>query len=125
MEPGRRERTPKHIHLIVEMYVKHAYDPDLTLQLKEHILGMFENITPVNSFPPNLQFFRYEHVERFNRLDEVGEFSVEFLLVVIELIAIQEKTNYPNGSLTQSLYRDFGIKDRFSVIQKAVLQRLR
>jgi len=49
----------------------------------------------------------------------VGEFTIEFLLVVTELIGIQEKTNYPEGSLTESLYRDFGVADRFSVIQKA------
>lgn len=37
-EPKKRERTPAHVHLIVEMYVKHAYNPSLTLKLKEHIL---------------------------------------------------------------------------------------
>jgi hypothetical protein len=39
--------------------------------------------------------------------------------VVIELIAIQEKTNYPSGTLTEELYKDLFVKDRFSVIQKA------
>ncbi len=124
-EPNKRERTPAHIHLIVEMYVKHAHNPSLTLKLKEHILTMLNQIKPVNSFPPNLQFFNQEHVEPFKELDKVGEFTVEFLLVVSELMAIQEKTNYPEGSLTESLYKDFGVKDRFSVIQKAVLKRLR
>jgi len=124
-ELKKRERTPAHVHLIVEMYVKHAYNPSLTLKLKEHILTMLNQIKPVNSFPPTLQFFRPEHVEPFKDLDRVGEFTVEFLLVVTELMAIQEKTNYPGGSLTESLYRDFGNKDRFSVIQKAVLKRLR
>jgi hypothetical protein len=52
-------------------------------------------------------------------LESMGEFTVELLLVVTELIGIQEKTNYPEGSLTESLYRDFGVADRFSVIQKA------
>jgi len=42
-----------------------------------------------------------------------------------ELTVIQERTNYPEGSLTENLYKDFGVKDRFSVIQKAVLKRLR
>ncbi len=107
------------------MYVKHAHNPSLTLKLKEHILTMLHKIRPVNSFPPALQFFRPEHIEPFKELDLVGEFTVEFLLVVTELLAIQEKTNYPEGSLTESLYKDFGIKDRFSVIQKAVLKRLR
>ncbi|MEJ5252028.1 MAG: hypothetical protein HPY54_13140 [Chthonomonadetes bacterium] len=119
-ESGKRERTPKHVHLIVEMYVKHAFNPELTMKLRDHILTMLDNIHPVNTFPPQLQYFRPEHIEDFRELDHVGEFTVEFLLVVSELIGIQEKTNYPKGSLTQSLYADFGVKDRFSVIQKAV-----
>jgi len=86
---------------------------------------MLSQIKPVSSFPPSLQFFKPEHTESFRDLDRVGEFSVEFMLVVTELMAIQEKTNYPEGSLTESLYKNFGIKDRFSVIQKAVLKRLR
>jgi len=124
-EPNKRERTLAHVHLIVEMYIKYAYNPSLTLKLKEHILTMLGQIKPINSFPPVLQFFKPEHIEQFKDLDKVGEFTVEFLLVVTELIAIQEKTNYPEGSLTESLYKDFGIKDRFQVIQKAVLKRLR
>jgi len=111
--------------MIVEMYVKHAHNPSLTLKLKEHILTMLHEVKPINSFPPTLQFFKTEHIELFKDLDKVGEFTVEFLLVVNELMAIQEKTNYPEGSLTESLYKDFGVKDRFSVIQKAVLKRLR
>ncbi|MGQ9778188.1 MAG: hypothetical protein ACUVQ9_13425 [Thermodesulfobacteriota bacterium] len=55
----------------------------------------------------------------------LGEFTIEFLLVVTELMAIQERTNYPEGSLTEILYRNFGFKDRFSVIQKAILKRLK
>ena len=125
MKPGKRERTPAHVYLIVEMYVKHAYNPTLTLKLRDHILEMFKHIKPIDYFPPKLQFFKPEHVEPFKNLDRVGEFSVEFMLVVTELMAIQEKTNYPEGSLTESLYRDFGVKDRFQVIQKAVLRRLR
>lgn len=107
------------------MYVKHAHNPSLTLKLRDHILTMMSQIKPANSFPPSLQFFKPEHIESFKALDEVGEFTVEFMLVVTELLAIQEKTNYPDGSLTESLYKDFGVKDRFSVIQKAVLKRLR
>ncbi|MEO0080018.1 MAG: hypothetical protein ABIK44_05020 [candidate division WOR-3 bacterium] len=122
-EPGKRERTPAHVHIIVEMYVKFAHNPGLTLKLRDHIVQMIGQVQPTNLFPPRLQFFRPEHVVPFRELDEVGEFSVEFLLVVTELLAIQEKTNYPTGSLTESLYKDFAVRDRFSVIQKAVLKR--
>jgi len=60
---------------------------------------MLSQIRPVNSFPPTLQFFKPEHVEPFKELDKVGEFTVEFLLIAIELVAIQEKTNYPTGTV--------------------------
>jgi len=55
-------------------------------------------------FPPSLQFFKPEHCKPFIGLDNIGEFSIEFLLVAIELVAIQEKTNYPNGTVTENLY---------------------
>jgi len=119
-EPNKRERTPAHIHLIVEMYVKQAYNQSLTLKLRDHILTILSQIKPITTFPPTLQFLKPEHVEQFKELDKVGEFTVEFLLAAIELVAIQEKTNYPTGTLTESLYESFGVKDRFQVIQKAV-----
>lgn len=124
-EPGKNVRTPKHIHLIVEMYVKHAYHPELTMKLRDHLLSLFEELKPINYYPPKLQKFKIEDVEPFKKLDEVGEFTVEFMLVTTELIMIQEKTNYPQGSLTRQLYEDFGVKDRFSVINAATLKRIR
>jgi hypothetical protein len=119
---GKRERTPKHIHLIVEMYVKYAFDPDLTMKLRNHTLAVFEKIKPIDYYPPQLQVFRPGDDTPFKKLDKVGEFSTEFLIVASELIMIQEKTNYPKGSLTQSLYKSFGEKDRFSVIQAAAFR---
>lgn len=123
-EQNKRERTPAHVHLIVEMYVKYAYNPSLTLKLKEHILTMLSQIKPINSFPPTLQFFKQEHIEQFKDLDKVGEFTIEFLLVVTELMAIQEKTNYPEGSLTESLYKDFGVKECFSSNPKSSVKEV-
>ncbi|HLI48557.1 MAG TPA: hypothetical protein VKV18_07735 [Chthonomonas sp.] len=105
-EPDKRERTPRHVHIIVETYVKHAYNPSLTMQLRDYILDMLGQIKPINSFPPVLQHFKLKDAERFKELDNVGEFSVEFLLVITELIGIQEKTNDPHGSLTENLYKD-------------------
>lgn len=121
-EPGKRKRTPTHVHLIVEMYVKHAFNSKLTLELKKHLLELFDKIQPIDYYPPRLQIFKPEHVKPFIELDKVGEFSVEFMLVATELIMIQETTNYPQGSLTQNLYANFGVKDRFSVIQSAVFR---
>lgn len=119
---SQRRRTPRHIHLVVELYVKKAFDKVLTHKLRDHLLWIFDQIQPIHSFPPSLQVFQSQHITPFKALDQVGEFSVEFLLVVSELIFIQEKTNYPQGSLTRRLYEAFGQKDRFSVIHMAVFQ---
>ncbi|MEM2918753.1 MAG: hypothetical protein QXY62_04565 [Candidatus Altiarchaeota archaeon] len=121
-EPNKRFRTPKHVHLIVELYVKQAFNSRLTFKLRDHLLRIFDLIKPIEYYPPKLQVYRSEHAEEFKELDKVGEFTVEFLLVVTELIMIQEKTNYPAGSLTQRLYYNFGRKDRFSVISSAVFR---
>ncbi len=118
-----RPRTPRHIHLIVELYVKEAYDKALTHQLRDHLLWVYDQVQPIQTFPPALQVFQPHHAQPFKKLDQVGEFSVEFLLVVSELIFIQEKTNYPQGSLTRRLYEAFGQLDRFTVINIALLGR--
>lgn len=122
VEPGGRLRTPQHVHLIVELYVKQAHDATTTLALRDHLLGVYGQIAPVTAFPPSLQVFRPVHAEPFKELDAVGEFSVEFLLVVSELIFIQEKTNYPDGSMTERLYHAFGVEDRFKVISRATFR---
>jgi len=79
----------------------------------------------VDSFLPTLQFFKLEHIETFKDPGKVGgEFTTEFMLVVTEIMAIRETGQLPRGSLTESLYRDFVVKDRFQLIQKAVLKKL-
>jgi len=109
-EPGGRPRTPKHIHPIVAMYVKHAHDSGLTIQLRDHMLEVFDKIPPATQFPPSLQVFRPSDAIPFASLDAVGEFSVEFLLVVTELIFIQEKTNYPQVRLHRSYKQTSGLR---------------
>ena len=47
-EPDKRERTPAYVHLIVEMYVKHAYNLLLTLKLRDYILEMLSHIKPIH-----------------------------------------------------------------------------
>ena len=119
-QPGKRLRTPSHVHLIVELYVKDAHDSSLTRQLVFYMLGVFQQVQPINYYPPRFQVFNPKNAIPYNSLNAVGEFSVEFLLAVSELIFIQEKTNYPHGSLTQHLYHNFGRTDRFSVISQAI-----
>lgn len=122
-EPKKRVRTPAHAHLIVDMLLKLEHDAALTLELRNYVLNLFHALEPIDYFPPTLQVFDYKHVSKFKTLDAFGMWDVELLLVLTELLLIQEKTNYPKGSLTVSLYKSIG-GDAFTVIQQAVRGRL-
>lgn len=107
------------------MHVKYAYNSSLTLKLRAYIFKILSQVKPVTSFSPALQFFKPEHTASFKDLDRVGEFTVEFLLVVTELLAIQERINYPEVFLTKRLYRDFGVKDRFFCNSKSGIEEVK
>jgi hypothetical protein len=107
-EPGKKLRTPRHIHLIIDLYMKMVGDKRLTMQLVDHLIqDIILKVQPSTTNPPILQVFSPDHVRQFQALDAYGEYPVEFLLVVGELIIIQEKTNYPYGTMTLNLFRSF------------------
>jgi hypothetical protein len=119
-EPNQRVRTPKHIHLIIDLYMKLSKNEELTMKLVDHIINIILKVKPATAFPPNLQLFKQEQAEQFGELDRYGEYSVEFILVVAELIMIQEKTNYPDGTLNLKLFQKFRNKESiFSVVSSA------
>lgn len=123
-EPNRRIRTPQHIHLIVDLYQKRGAEPNLTNALVEHIINqIIRRIEPSETYPPVLQVFDSSQIGRFEGLYGVSEYSPEFLLVLIELIMIQEKTNYPEGVLNLQLFESFlNSDDIFGVVAKATFR---
>jgi hypothetical protein len=123
-EPGKRVRTPKHIHIVVDLYMKFSKNERLTLKLVDHLIEMIKKIKPVKKYPPKLQLFKKADISRFKELNKYGEYSVEFILVVAELIMIQEKTNYPRGTMNLKLFETFRNRgDIFSVISAATFRR--
>ena len=123
-QPGLRVRTPKHIHLIVDLFQKRIAEPRLTNALANHIIErIIKRVPAATSYPPSLRVFRPSQISRFEGLYGIGEYSPEFLLVVIELIMIQEKTNYPNGTLNLKLFQAFRDgRDIFSVVSAATFR---
>jgi len=123
-EPSKRIRTPKHIHLIIDLYMKRTGDNSLTMQLVDHIIhNIILTVKSSSSSPPCLQVFKPIHARQFVALDQYGEYSVEFLLVTTELIMIQEKTNYPQGVMNLNLFQLFRRgADIFSVVNVATFR---
>ena len=123
-EPSKRMRTPKHIHLVVDLFAKRTGNFALTNALLDHIIqNIILKISPADSFPPALQIFIPSAVNRFQPLSEYGEYSIEFLLVITELIMIQEKTNYPTGRINLELFQKFrGGADIFTIVSAATFR---
>ncbi|NJK78938.1 MAG: hypothetical protein HC876_19100 [Chloroflexaceae bacterium] len=123
-ELGKRLRTPQHIHFIIDLYMKKVGNKALTLALVDHIIEqIIVAVQPATIHPPRLQLFTSDQIVQFQNLDNYGEYSIEFLLVVIELIMIQEKTNYPTGTMNLHLFQRFRREDSiFSVVQAATFR---
>lgn len=122
-EPGKFIRTPKHIHLIIDLYLKKTGNRELTLKLVSRFLEMLGKHKPSESFPPKFQSFDKNNIKEFEELNKYGEYSVEFLAAIFDLIMVQEKTNYPNGIINKKLFEAFlAEKDIFSVVSAATFR---
>ena len=120
-EPNKRVRTPKHIHIIIDLYMKLSRNKELTLKLVDYLIDMMKRLKPETNFPPSLQVYNKQDLDRFKELNQYGQYSVEFIQVVTELIMIQEKTNYPTGTMNIKVFESFRNKhnDIFSVVSAA------
>ncbi len=58
------------------------------------------------SFPLALVQFSQDQVDSFRQmgLDNVGQYDLELLFVLFELVQFQEETNYPGGWVPTELY---------------------
>ena len=123
-EPNKRVRTPKHIHLIIDLYIKLSRNEELTLKLVDYLIDIMKKLKPENKYPPSLQVYNRKDIDKFKELDKYGEYSVEFILVVTELIMIQEKTNYPNGTMNIKVFERFRNKhdNIFAVVSAATFR---
>lgn len=124
-EPDKRVRTPKHIHIIIDLYMKLGRNEELTLKLVDYLIAMMKKLKPETKFPPSLQVYNKKDISKFEELNNYGQYSVEFILIVTELIMIQEKTNYPNGTMNVKVFEKFRNKynDIFSVVSAATFTR--
>jgi hypothetical protein len=120
-EPGKTLRTPKHVHLTVDLLQKRTGNAELTKQLLDHILkNVIPLLKPATSFPPKIQVFTLEHLAHFSELNDYGDYSLDFLLITLELILIQEITNYAGGTMhTKGLEKLRNGADTFSVLSAA------
>jgi len=94
-----RIRTPKHIHWVVDMLMKMQGNEVLAKQLLTEIQRCWVECVPLeNNNYETLKELIENGEETLNiceyaPLNGYGEYDVEFLYVLMQLLAVQEKTN--------------------------------
>ena len=124
---GNRIRTPKHIHWVVDVLMKMQGNEILTKQFLRAIQNCWNNSTPLNNnnydtLKALIECDRSDiELEQFFSLNSYGEYDVEFLYVLMELLAVQEKTNradaYMFGNIIEELLE--ADRDLFKIISTA------
>ena len=96
---GTRIRTPKHIHWAVDILMKMQGNEDLTRKYLEAIQNCWNSCRPLqdNSYETLEKLIldgeKSIDISQYKLLNNYGEYDVEFLYVLMELLAVQEKTN--------------------------------
>ena len=124
-------RTPKHIHWVVDVLMKMQKKEKLTCEYLNEIKKCWKNCQPlknndyetlkklIESGEKNINIMKYQSLNGY------GEYDVEFLYVLMELLAVQEKTNNPNAYMFGSIIDELLCvdKDIFKIISTAGFRR--
>lgn len=123
-EANKRVRTPKHIHWAIDFLIKKEHNKELTLEFVKYLREMWDKVEPFKTKEEQqkceLKLTTPEKLKKFEELNQYGEYPVEFIGHIIELMMIEEKT----GLSTAFMFKDvldaiIQEKDIFSIVSKA------
>jgi len=120
-----RIRTPKHIHWAVDILIKLHEDENKTKEFIESLIEIWNNDQlQLLLNTENLLQEEEELIEIYESLNDKGEYSIKFLILLAKLLMVQEKTNletaYMFKSLLDTLHENIHI---FSIISIATHNR--
>jgi len=121
-------RTPAHIHWIIDILIKKEHNRELTLEFAKYLRDMWDRVKPFKTKEEQqkceLTQTTHEKLKNFEELNKYGEFDVEFIGHLIELMMIMEKTGLDRAFVFKQLM-DTIIKEKdiFSIVAKAIQKR--
>ena len=105
--------TPKHIHWVVDILMKMQSKKKLAKAFLLSIKSLWDSCQPLQNNDFNtlknlvLNCQNTINASQYSQLNRYGEYDVEFLLVLMQLLAVQEKTNradaYMFGKIIEEL----------------------
>lgn len=98
-EKGKRVRTPKHIHWVIDLLIKKEHNKELTLRFMGYLREMYNKVEAFKSKEDRqkceIKETTHEKLKEFDELNQYGEYSVEFIGHLIELMIKMEKNTPP------------------------------
>ena len=98
-ESGKRLRTPKHIHWVIDLLIKKEHNKKLTLEFMKYLRDMYNKVESFKNKEDrqNCEFKETtkEKLKPFDELNKYGEYKVDFIGHLIELMIKMEKNTPP------------------------------
>jgi hypothetical protein len=98
-EKGKRLRTPKHIHWVIDLLIKKEHNKELTLKFMKYLRNMYDKVEAFKSKEDRakcvLKETTKEKLKPFEELNKYGEYKVDFIGHLIELMVKMEKNTPP------------------------------
>jgi len=122
------KRTPKHIHWVIDLLIKKQYNRELTLKFVKYLRNMWDKVEPFRTKAEQqkckLEQTTPQKLKKFHELNKYGEYQVEFIGHLIELMMRMEKTGldraYVFKDLLDTIIQE---KDIFTIVSKATQKR--
>ena len=122
-------RTPSHTHWLIDVLVKRYKNKK---QLRRFIITLIrvwnEKIKPFSTGLDRNQkmksieslYSAYININSYKNISNYGFYSIKFLFFLATLLMYQERTNYPDGKIFQSLLKKLSEEsdDLFSIFSK-------
>ncbi len=98
-ENGKRLRTPKHIHWVIDLLIKKEHNKELALKFMRYLRDMYDKVEAFKSKEDRqkceLKQTTHEKLKEFQELNKYGEYKVDFIGHLIELMIKMEKNTPP------------------------------
>jgi hypothetical protein len=103
--PTNRLRAPSHTHWIVDLIIKSKFAPSELCDFVNEWIYMYDLIQPFKTSEERNSYqilYKDYFVDKYFTLDNLGEFSIEFVSTLIELFIRCEKQT-PNAFMFKNL----------------------
>lgn len=126
---SQRYRTPKHIHWAVDLMLKREHNQKLTVELLQDFKNQWAKTKPLSernsrAVYDSLVLSRDEKLlQKYKPLNLYGYYNTDFIIHLMELLMLQEKTNYPSAYMFLRVISELiSGNDLFKVISTATLR---